>query len=214
MTEKPRMLWYFADPMCSWCWGFAPVVSAIMDTYEDRLQLALMMGGLRPRTTQPMPAPMRAEILHHWEEVHRRSGQPFRFDGALPEGFIYDTEPACRAVVAMLELDGVAAFPYFKSIQSAFYAEGKDVTQPAVLAQLAAAQGAAADSFTERFESADIERRTQEHFRQTAEIGIRGFPTVVLQFGERVELLTHGYRPFEELKPMLEAWFADTAAGG
>ncbi|HEX9812969.1 MAG TPA: DsbA family protein, partial [Burkholderiales bacterium] len=132
MTTKPRTLWYFADPMCSWCWGFAPVLSAIMDTYEDRLQLALMMGGLRPGTTQPMPAPMRAEILHHWEEVRRRSGQPFRFDGALPVGFVYDTEPACRAVVAMLELDRAAAFPYFKSIQSAFYAEGKDVTQPAV----------------------------------------------------------------------------------
>jgi putative protein-disulfide isomerase len=206
------MLWYFADPMCSWCWGFAPVVSAIMDAYEDRLQLALTMGGLRPGTTQPMAAPQRAEILHHWEEVHRRSGQPFKFDDALPEGFVYDTEPACRAVVTMLDLNGVAAFPYFKSIQSAFYAEGRDVTRPQVLARLASARGVAADRFLERFESPEIKERTRDHFRQTAEIGIRGFPSVVLQHGERFELLTHGYRPFEELNPMLEEWFAARAA--
>jgi len=212
MTETPRTLWYFADPMCSWCWGFAPVVSEIMETYGDRLQLALMMGGLRPGTTQPMSAAMRAEILHHWEEVHRRSGQPFKFDG-MQEGFVYDTEPACRAVVAMLDLDGTAAFPYFKSIQSAFYADGQDVTKADVLARLAAVQGVDADRFTERFESAEIKQRTREHFRRTAEVGIRGFPTVILQDGERFDLLTHGYRPFEELKPIFDAWFAAAAAG-
>jgi len=211
MTETPRVLWYFADPMCSWCWGFAPVVSKIMETYGDRLQLALMMGGLRPGTIQAMPAAMRAEVLHHWEEVHRRSGQPFKFDGALREGFVYDTEPACRAVVAVLDLDGAAAFPYFKSIQSAFYADGQDVTRADVLAQLAAMQGVDADQFAERFESAEIKQRTRDHFRQTAEVGIRGFPTVILQNGERFDLLTHGYRPFEELKPILDAWFS--AAG-
>ena len=208
MTDTPRVLWYFADPMCSWCWGFAPVVSQIMETYRDRLQLALMMGGLRPGTTQSMSAPMRSEIVHHWEDVHRLSGQPFKFDGALPEGFVYDTEPACRAVVTLLDLKGEVAFAFFKSIQSAFYTEGKDVTKSEILAELAEVRGVAKDTFLERFESAEIRQRTREHFRQTAEIGIRGFPTVILQNGERFELLTHGYRPFEELKPLLEAWFA------
>jgi len=204
-------MWYFADPMCSWCWGFAPVVTEIMETYGDRLKLALMMGGLRPGTTQAMPADMRAEILHHWEEVHRRSGQPFKFDGALAEGFIYDTEPACRAVVTMLELKGEAAFSMFKTIQAAFYAEGQDVTKAEVLAKLAVSHGVDADQFLERFASEEMKRQTRDHFRQTAEIGIRGFPTVILQHGDRFELLTHGYRPFDELKPPLEQWFAAQA---
>jgi len=211
MTETPRVLWYFADPMCSWCWGFAPVVSAIMDAYQDRLQLALMMGGLRPGTTQPMPAKQRAEILHHWEEVHRRSGQPFKFEGALPDGFVYDTEPACRAVVTLLDLNGAAGFPYFKSIQAAFYAEEQDVTQPHVLATLAERQGVTPERFLERFASREITQQTQTHFRQTAEIGIRGFPTVILRHGERFELLTHGYRPLAELTPMVEQWLSSDA---
>ena len=53
MTEQ-RILWYFADPMCSWCWGFAPVISAIEETYKNRLKVELVLGGLRPGTTEPV----------------------------------------------------------------------------------------------------------------------------------------------------------------
>lgn len=211
MAEQPRVLWYFADPMCSWCWGFAPVISEIVDTYQDRLQLALMMGGLRPGTTQPTTPEFRSEILHHWEEVHRRSGQPFKLDGALPDGFIYDTEPACRAVVAAIDLNAAVAFAYFKSVQAAFYAEGRDVTQPQTLAQLAAQQGLDSDRFLERFASEEIKKMTRTHFRQTAEIGVRGFPTVILQNAARFDVLTYGYRPLAELAPQLDRWFAESA---
>jgi putative protein-disulfide isomerase len=213
MAEQ-RNLWYFADPMCSWCWGFAPVISAIRENYADRLQLTLVMGGLRPGTTQSTTPAFRAEILHHWQEVQRRSGQPFKFEGALPDGFVYDTEPACRAVVTMLDLNGAAAFPYFKSIQAAFYAEGQDVTQSQTLGLLAEREGVAADRFLERFESAEIRQMTQAHFRQTAEIGVRGFPTVILQNGERFELLTHGYQPLEDVTPILDQWLSKNAVSG
>ncbi|MEW6590508.1 MAG: DsbA family protein, partial [Pseudomonadota bacterium] len=97
--SKP-ILWYFADPMCSWCWGFSPSIEALRGEYQERLRIALVLGGLRHETT-PMTTAQREEILHHWHAVHTRTGQPFRFDGALPEGFVYDTEPACRAVATM-----------------------------------------------------------------------------------------------------------------
>lgn len=205
-----RVLWYFADPMCSWCWGFAPVITALAETYAERMRLVLMMGGLRPGTTEPVTADFRDRILHHWHDVHARSGQPFKFEGAMPEGFIYDTEPACRAVVTVHELRREAAFAYFKSIQQAFYAAGEDVTQAAALALLAARQGVAAEQFLERFDTLEMKQRTHAQFRQTAEIGIGGFPTVILQNESRYALLTQGFRPFDELKPHVDAWLAET----
>ena len=101
MPKTPsRTLWYFADPMCSWCWGFSPVISVIKDVYADRLKVALLLGGLRPGTTEPMTAALREEILHHWQAVQRRTGQPFLFENAMPAGCVYDTEPPSRAEVA------------------------------------------------------------------------------------------------------------------
>ena len=91
MNEK--ILWYVADPMCSWCWGFAPVIEQVRNSYRDRSKMELLLGGLRPGTKHPLPVAQRQEILGHWQAVHRATGQVFQFAGAMPEGFIYDTEP-------------------------------------------------------------------------------------------------------------------------
>lgn len=210
MTQS-RILWYFADPMCSWCWGFAPVISAIKETYADQLKVALLLGGLRPGTTEPMTAERREEILHHWREVHRRTGQPFAFDDAMPAGFVYDTEPASRAVVAVAEINPGETFPYFKSVQAAFYAQRQDVTRTQTLATLAEAHHIATPQFLERFHSAQVKERTRMHFQQTQQAGVRGFPSVVLQDATGSTLLARGYRPFEELRPEIEAWLARPA---
>ena len=54
-----RTLWYVADPMCSWCWGFSPVIEAIQREYGGRLEVEVLLGGLRPGTKDPMPPAQR-----------------------------------------------------------------------------------------------------------------------------------------------------------
>ena len=146
-----KLLWYIADPMCSWCWGFTPVMDEVRKTYGDRVELVIVPGGLRPGTKDPLPAGQREEILHHWHTVHRTTGQPFRFEGAMSEGFIYDTEPPSRAVVVANTASPDTAFALFTAIQSAFYAGQRDVTHPDVLADLAAEAGLDAARFSQAF---------------------------------------------------------------
>lgn len=209
-VTQQRILWYFADPMCSWCWGFAPVIGAIRETCSERMKIALMLGGLRPGTTEPMTPESREEILHHWREVHRMTGQPFAFEGAMPEGFIYDTEPPSRAVIAVADIRPEVIFPYFKSVQEAFYAHGQNVTQPDTLADLVEQHNMERSVFLDRFNSDDIRKKTQTHFQIARQSGVRGFPTVILQSGNTGTLLTHGYRPLAELQPVIDQWLAQT----
>jgi putative protein-disulfide isomerase len=201
------ILWYFADPMCSWCWGFSPVIETLRDEYRDRMKIALVLGGLRHETA-PMTAAGRAEILHHWREVHARTGQPFRFDNALPEGFVYDTEAACRAVVTVGGLDPALIFPLFKAIQRAFYAEGRDVTQPGVLAGLAAELGVDKAAFLQAFDSDAARAKTQAHFKQTRRAGVRGFPALILQQDARLTPVSSGCQPLDAVRAAIEAGLA------
>jgi putative protein-disulfide isomerase len=212
VAASEPILWYFADPMCSWCWGFAPVISAIKERYQARLKVALVLGGLRPHTRDSMAASQRAEILHHWRDVHERTGQPFQFEDALPEGFIYDTEPASRAVVAVSEIDPGKTFAMFKAIQHGFYAEGKDVTQAAVLADLAAQLDVDPTLFLQLFHSPAAIQKTVAHFHQARQWGVRGFPTLILQNSAGYTLVTSGWRPLEELQPQIEAWLSQANA--
>jgi putative protein-disulfide isomerase len=82
--KTDRMLWYAADPMCSWCWGFSSVIEAIGKAYHDRLTVTLVMGGLRPGMVTPITPAERDEIFHHWHEVRRRTGHVFMFEGTTP----------------------------------------------------------------------------------------------------------------------------------
>ncbi|MGO9446988.1 MAG: DsbA family protein [Thiobacillaceae bacterium] len=203
-----RILWYFADPMCSWCWGFSPVIEQIRSAYADRLRISLVLGGLRPGTTEPLSPQAREDILHHWHQVHTRTGQDFLFDGAMPPGFIYDTEPACRAVACMADITPTLIFPMLKATHAAFYASGRDVTQTAVLADIAAGLGVSEAEFVNAFDSHAARHRTSEHFRMARTLGVTGFPTLVLQSDQTFHLITSGWQPQVEVNASIDTWLA------
>ena len=207
-NQNEKLLWYFADPMCSWCWGFAPVIDEVKRHYSENFRIALILGGLRPGTTEPVEENFRQEILHHWREVHNRTGQEFQFDDAMPEGFVYDTEPPSRAVVTMGEIKPDSVLTYLKVIQAGFYVEQKDVTQEKVLVELAARFEIYEDGFRELFHSEAMKNRTLAHFQRARQFGVRGFPSLVLQNAEGFTLLSHGYRPFSELAKEIDEWLS------
>ena len=106
--DDPTLI-YFADPMCSWCWGFAPVIAAARVRYGETLPIRLVLGGLRPGTVEPMSRSARTELPTHWEHVREASGQPFNAEAFIArDGFVYDTDPAARAVVGEQRVEPMA----------------------------------------------------------------------------------------------------------
>lgn len=202
------VLWYFADPMCSWCWGFSPVIEALRDEYRPRLRIALVLGGLRPGETAPLTPASREEILHHWHMVHARTGQAFRFDNAMPDGFVYDTEPPSRAVLTVGGMAPDSIFAMFKAIQSAFYAAGRDVTRGEILADLAGELGVAREPFLAAFASDEARAKTRAHFKQARQAGVHGFPTLILQKAERLHRIADGWQPLAAARAAIEAGLA------
>jgi putative protein-disulfide isomerase len=207
-SEAQKRIFYFADPMCSWCWGFAPVIARILAAAQDRAAVRLVAGGLRVGTTEPMDARAKAMVRSHWEHVQAATGQPFDFAFFARERFVYDTGPACRAAVAMRNLAPGHTFAYVEALQRGFYAEGRDVTDPAVLAAIAAPFCAGADVFAAVYAAPEVEEATAADFRLTQALGIAGFPAVVLKDEAGLVPLTVGYQPFADLAPALEAWLS------
>lgn len=198
------ILWYFADPMCSWCWGFSPVIETLREEFHERAKIALVLGGLRPGESAPLTAAAREDILHHWQQVRERTGQPFRFDNALPPGFVYNTEPASRAVVTIGGIEPTLIFPLFRTIQNAFYAEGRDVTQTGALAELAAGLGVDAAAFLQAFDGDAARAKTQAHFRQARQAGVRGFPALILQQDSQLHAISNGCQPLEIVRAVID----------
>lgn len=106
----------------------------------------------------------------------------------------------------MRNLLPAATFPYFAAIQHAFYAEGRDVTDSSILADLAATFCGDAEVFAQVYSAAEVIKATRADFRLTQAFGISGFPAVILNDAHGSSALTIGYRPFADLAPALEAW--------
>ncbi|MDB6143395.1 MAG: oxidoreductase [Pseudomonas sp.] len=209
---KARLL-YVMDPMCSWCWGFAPVAEALVQQAQAAgVKLHLVAGGLRTGSGAALEPATQRYILEHWQAVAETTGQPFRFEGALPNGFVYDTEPACRAVVAARNLDPDSAWTLVKLIQQAFYVEGRDVTQACVLVELAEKAGLPRIEFAEAFDSAEQLAATAADFTWVQDLGIAGFPTLLAERNGQLALLTNGYQPLDELAPLLGRWLERAAS--
>ena len=204
-------LLYVMDPMCSWCWGFAPVVEALAEQAAAAgVSLQIVVGGLR-RDKVAIDAAARVRYLGYWQAVNASTGQLFDFERGLPEGLVYDTEPACRALVTARQLDAASAWTLLKLIQQAFYTEGADVTQASVLVQLAEQAGIPRIEFAEAFDSQAMQEATAADFTWVQDLGIAGFPTLLAERDGQLALLTNGYQPLEVLAPLLGRWLERAA---
>ena len=183
---------YFADPLCSWCYGFGPELAKLMARHEGT-RVDLVMGGLRPFNRDAPSDAFKKMIREHWAHVARASGLPFDPNALDHEGFVYDTEPACRAVVAGRALDAARALALMKAIQSAFYRDARNVTLPEVLADIAADCGYDRQEFLARFESGDIREQTKQDFATAQSLGVSGFPTLGISYGPQLYLVTSGF---------------------
>jgi putative protein-disulfide isomerase len=204
-------LLYVMDPMCSWCWGFAPVAQALIaQAREAGVATRVVPGGLR-RGASPLDASTLKYILEHWQAVAEATGQPFAFEGAMPDGFVYDTEPACRALVAARELDAERVWPLLALIQRGFYQQGLDVTTAPQLVELAEQAGFDRATFADALLRADVRAATAADFSWVQDLGIAGFPTLLAERNGQLALLTNGYQPLQSLQPLLGRWLQQAA---
>ncbi|NNE85260.1 MAG: DsbA family protein [Alphaproteobacteria bacterium] len=204
MAEKEII--YVGDPMCSWCWGFSPVLHRIRADYDAVAPMRVVVGGLHAFDSDPMSEDYKATIRSHWEHVAEATGQPFNYAFFDRQGFVLDTEPACRATVAVRNIKPASVWSFYESIHKGYYVEDTDTTSVETFMAYAEREGMDGLEFKAAFDSDAIRQETLEDFAWCKQAGVTGFPTVVLREDHHLGALTVGYRQFDDLKPILDAW--------
>lgn len=190
--------------MCSWCWGFAPEIESL----AEELPVQVVVGGLRPGPMAHAIDDRMAETLaHHWVEIAEKTGQPF--DTAFldrRDGWLYDTEPSAIAVTTLRNHTPEASLAYFADVQRAFYSEGRDVTDFAVLTEIATEHGVEQDGFLEEIQTDDAKKRAWQDFSRSRNWGISGFPALIGEMEDgRLALLARGWTPADLIRQRIES---------
>lgn len=200
---------YFANPMCSWCYGFHDGFAAALGARAGAVTATVALGALR-EDTEPLRDEQKAYLRDAWARVGAMSGRPF--DVALLErnDFIYDTRPASRAVAAVRAAAPARALDYLAAVETAFYRDNRDVTRAAVLAEIADERGLERTVVETALDDPETATALATENAQVARLGVTGYPTVLALTRPKPRVVTIGFQPAGALAGALdEALAAD-----
>lgn len=202
MTQSKLI--YVGDPMCSWCYGISENLEAILKEYNGKLETEIVMGGLRPYNTQTM-LDLKSFLTHHWEDVHKASGLEFNY-GILDDRTItYDTEPPCRAVVIVRQMNPTKAFSFFKATQKAFYFNNKNMHLVESYFPILDELKLDKSYFEKKFASEIMKEKVKEDFKRSADLGVSSFPTILIEHNGQLHMIARGFASVEEMRERIDS---------
>ena len=203
--KMQKELIFVLDPMCSWCWGFVPVIDDLRMSMSGSYRFSLVMGGLRTKGEMSWDEASKEYLKGHWRQVSQRTGQTFSNSLFEKESFEYDTYPACKAVITVRELFGTEnAFTYLHTIQEAFYTRAENITNTDVLCDLLQTMDLDSAVFKDFFESERAQFLMEHDFAKARSMGANAFPSVVIIDEEGHMICQKGYRSLLEMKNLIK----------
>lgn len=193
MTTQQPTLYYVHDPMCSWCWGFAPVWRQVRERLAGGpVRVEYLLGGLAPDSAEPMSAEMQTMLQQAWRRIQQHiPGTEFNFAFWTDCKPRRSTWPACRAVLAAARQQQELAM--IEAIQQAYYLRAMNLSDDSTLLQLAAELGLDTERFAVDLNSEATRLRLQQQMRQAHSMPINGFPSLVLQTGRGLQPIPLDY---------------------
>ena len=200
-NENPLEIIYIGDPMCSWCWGIAKELKQLKNYHVAKGDsFRIVVGGLRPGGGDQWNEQFKNFLKHHWQEVNQRSGQAFGYQLFERASFDYDTEPACRAVVAARPFVKEQELAFFEAVQKHFYVDNEDPKEVEFYRPICKAFDIDFDAFSKTFQDPKSIKATHEEFVLNRSWGIRGYPSIVVKATDQMHLIANGYATFEQMK--------------
>ncbi len=188
-------LYYYHDPMCSWCWGYRPTVQKLFSSLPEGVTRTGIVGGLAPDSDQPMPEAQREAIADHWRRIEDLLGTEFNYDFWTKCEPRRSTYPACRAVIAAAKHG--CEEEMILEIQKAYYLEARNPSDIDTLQILAEQLGLNAETFRKDIASSDTEAELQRQISLARASGVSGFPSLAVETNGQLVPINVDYKNCE-----------------
>ena len=193
-----KTLYYLFDPLCGWCYGAMPALSALSEVPAVNVEL-LPTGLFSSGGARPMNAEFAAYAWSNDQRIEGLTGQ--RFTERYRERVLgdrqrrFDSGPATLALTAVSLTAPARELEALKAIQAARYVDGQDTTSletlAGVLRGLGLAQAAAMVAQPDEDLLVANRARMDRGQALMREFGARGVPTLVAESGAKRWVVNH-----------------------
>ena len=177
-------LFYIHDPMCSWCWGYAPTWITLQKKLPSSISVEYIAGGLAPDSDKAMPVSQQQMIQNHWRTIEKKLGTKFNHNFWRNNTPRRSTYNACRAALAAHNQGFQAQM--IEAIQQGYYLQALNPSDNEVLINIASTLrenlGGSFDlpKFIEDLQSTAINEQLVKQRAFARDVNSQGFPSLVL----------------------------------
>ena len=195
---------YIYDALCGWCYGFSPVIRRLYNSLGDQTEFDVLSGGMMTGArVQPISASMAyIEQAAKTVEAHTgvQFGEAYRTNILRPGTYLSNSEKPGMAMTLLKAILPTRAVEFAGTIQHALYRDGIDINVDANYAPLVASYDIDPDEFVAHLSDEPIRLQTQGEFKLVSDYGINGFPSVLVDTGDKIHQVARGYLPYDALR--------------
>lgn len=199
---------YVYDALCGWCYGFSPVIKKVYEVYHETSDFEVISGGMVLDEKAGVVDKERAEyILGAIPRVEEFTGVKFgdAYKEQLANHSLYQSslKPAI-ALAVFKTYHHKQAVLFASSIQNAAFKEGKNLEEDQTYLDLISTTDIDANIFQKQLHNDDFAYAAHQEFKHAADMGITGFPALILQKDDQYYLISRGYQSFDSLQPVIK----------
>ena len=196
-------LHYFFDPLCGWCYGFAPIIENFFEAHKSEMDIEVTSGGMVKGENEKPIGDMAPYLKGAYKKVEDTSGVKFgeQFLANLDIGtMFYSSVPSSVALAVFRSYLTGYDLEYAGALQSAIYFDGVDPVDIEYFANLAEKYDLDSDEFLSKMKLDEFKKEAFDDFSVTQQFGVTGYPTVVLHVRDEYFLLSKGFTNLENLE--------------
>jgi len=174
-------LLYIHDPMCSWCYGFKPVLESMHKELKGVVNIKYILGGLAKDDDNPMSLIMQNQIKDNWKRIETTiPDTKFNYNFWNKCTARRSTYPSCRAVIASTKQEKSLEMEMISLIQQAYYQEAKNPSDYEVLYEISKQLDLDHNQFITDIHSEETNNELMSQIQQCRDIGADSFPSLYL----------------------------------
>lgn len=199
--QKKVDLYYVTDPICSHCWALEPVLRKFEAQYGQYFNMHTLMGGLLENwdgfadTANGINGP--ADVAEHWKEVGDHSRMPIDgtvwYDNPIESSFI-----PSRVFKVIHKQNSELANTFLRRARESLFAFNKNIAQDKMLIDLVNKVGLNGEEIVKQSKQPEANTSLHEDFQLVRQLGVSGFPTIVLLNKEKKGVKIVGARALEQ----------------
>lgn len=198
--EKATII-YVYDPMCGWCYGFTNTIDSIASKYKDDFKFEVIAGGL---IFDSIPISNFENYItenHEYfeEETGVAYGKSF-MDSTLKDNSVYtrSLEPA-MAIHIIQEANPERAVEFLVTVQRAIFHDGIHPMNPNAYLPYIKGYNITEQAFLTKMKSDEYRRKINQGYIKASEMGVDGYPVLILNQQGKTKKLISGHMPFDKV---------------